>query len=224
MDLSFDEILRIRDGSNWITIQLVLHLGYFIDLWCTLLVPGQEIESEYLRSLQEDQRAVQFLMKYAIQHKSGGNRAANRPPSYKIEISRVTSRTVNFNEEFTIMKEESVKLNGEDLVLRYDGSSHRHLADGGARGYIHLTTIVAKEENSYKCNVSDEGTGKETVGQFDCSILAAVYDVSVTLKINQHESKEIEIDTDDTNEPKLDVGLDALKSAGSALQVAWKKK
>jgi hypothetical protein len=108
-----------------------------------------------------------------------------------LEVKVVESPEVNFNEEFTLMKGKSVDVENSGLKIRFDYSSHKHLANGGgAVGFFHLTTTLNKKEEQNRYQVKKDGTAEFTIGSYNCNLIKTQYDQSVTLVVKQKKSDE----------------------------------
>jgi hypothetical protein len=188
--LSFDEIIRVKHNDNLVTMQVLkmglLHPGYF-DMWCTLDVAGQSQITGYLKDMRERENQ-QFAVTYSIECKSIEH-PADSAPKYNLEVKVVDSPEVNFNEEFTLMKDKSVQVKGVDLKIRFDGSSHKRKVGGGAVGFFQLTTTLNKKEEQNRYQVEKDGTAEFTIGPFNCNLIKTQYDQSVTLVIKQVSNK-----------------------------------
>lgn len=166
----------------------LLHPGYF-DIWCTLDMPDMAQVTGYLDDMRENYK-LQFAVTYEIDCKSIEH-PADSAPKYNLKIKVVDSPQVNFNEEFTLMKGKSVTISEADLVIRFDGSSHKQKTHGESVGFFHLTTTLNKKEETVRHPVKKEGTAEFKIGSYDCKMISTQYDQSVTLRVNNVVRKKM---------------------------------
>jgi hypothetical protein len=89
------------------------------------------------------------------------------------------------------MKGKSVDVKNSGLKIRFDCSSHKHLANGGgAVGFFHLTTTLNKKEEQNRYQVKKDGTAEFTIGSYNCNLIKTQYDQSVTLVVKQKKCDE----------------------------------
>jgi hypothetical protein len=99
----------------------LLHPGYF-DMWCTLDVADQSQITGYLKDTHKRENQ-QFAVTYSVECKSIEHQLIR--PRNQLGSQSGDSPEVNFNEEFTLMKDKSVRVKGVDLKIRFDGNSHK---------------------------------------------------------------------------------------------------
>lgn len=189
--LSFDEIIRIKNNDKLVTMQVVkmapLHPGYF-DLWCTLEMANQEPVTGYLKDMREREKQ-EFAITYSICCESIQH-PENEAPKYNLAVKVVDSPTVNSGEEFTLLKNQSVTLKETDLKIRFDGSSHKHYADGsGAVGFFHLTITLKGKESEQRYSVNNNGSASFQIDSYSGRLIRTEYDRSVTLVISKPSNK-----------------------------------